>query len=331
MVNDDVMQTILLTMSGILETAQFKVLESTLQKVFGDIECIRNESLKKSKNTDNQLVLKFIAAKRVEGCSERTLKYYKYELKRFLNDVKVTSIKTVSTDEIREYLSFFQKKDSRGAVTLNNTRRVLSSFYSWLTEEDYVLKNPMRRIHRVRTPRVVKTALSEDEIEILRNKCTYDIRNLAILELLYSSGIRVGELVKINTTDINFEEKSCIVTGKGNAQREIYFDTVTKLHIQQYLKNRKYQNKALFVSLKDENKRIGISGVERMLRNLGKESGIKKVHPHRLRRTMATRAIEKGMHIEHIQKLLGHVQINTTLHYTNISQNNVKIAYHKFG
>lgn len=271
----------------------------------------------------------FISAKRIEGCSERTLAYYKATIEHMLSII-VAPLRQVQTDDLRTYLAEYQLINNCSKTTIDNIRRNLSSFFSWLEAEDYIIKSPIRRIHKIRTGSKVKETLSEECIEKLRDSCLH-IRDLAMIDLLYSTGIRVGELVNLNIGDINFEERECIVYGKGNKQRKVYFDAKSKVHLKQYLEQRIDYNEALFVTLDSPFKRLKISGVEIRLRKLGRLASLdQRVHPHKFRRSMATRAIDKGMPIEQVQKLLGHQQIDTTMHYAMVNQYNVKISHRKF-
>ena len=271
----------------------------------------------------------FISAKRIEGCSERTLSYYKTTIEHMLSII-VTPLRQIQTDELRAYLAEYQLRNNCSKTTVDNIRRNLSSFFSWLEAEDYIIKSPIRRIHKIRTGSKVKETLSEECIEKLRDSCLH-IRDLAMIDLLYSTGIRVGELVNLNIGDINFEERECIVYGKGNKQRKVYFDAKAKVHLKRYLEQRNDYNDALFVTLDSPFERLKISGVEIRLRKLGRLALLdQRVHPHKFRRSMATRAIDKGMPIEQVQKLLGHQQIDTTMHYAMVNQSNVKISHRKF-
>jgi integrase/recombinase XerD len=238
-------------------------------------------------------------------------------------------VRKMTTEDIRTYLSDYQGINNCSKATIDNVRRNISSFFSWLEEEDYILKSPMKRIHKIRTKKVVKEVISDEGIEILRDSCTH-IRDLAMIDLLYSTGIRVGELVNLNISDINFEERECVVFGKGDKERKVYFDAKTKLHLQRYIDSRTDLNPALFVSLLGAFKRLKISGVEIRLRQLGRSMNLPKIHPHKFRRTMATRAIDKGMPIEQVQRILGHSQIDTTMQYAMVNQSNVKAAHRKF-
>ncbi|WP_228426493.1 site-specific tyrosine recombinase/integron integrase [Chryseobacterium carnipullorum] len=316
-------------MNTVLNFQQMMMLEKVIHQSFHNVE-ITNQNIENQHFTENnQSILSlFISSKKVEGCSEKSLKYYFSTIDTLFKKLskKVTEI---STNDLRFYLSDYQESKNSSKVTIDNIRRIFSSFFSFLEDEDYILKSPVRRIHKVKTPRIIKEILSDEEIEILRDNCK-EIRDLTLIEILSSTGIRVGELVKINRKDIDFHERSCIVTGKGNKEREVYFDARTKIHLKQYLKTRTDDNEALFVSLSKPHQRLSIGGVENVLRKLGLKTQINKVHPHKFRRTLATMAIDKGMPIEQVQKLLGHVKIDTTLHYAMVNQSNVKIAHRKF-
>jgi len=270
----------------------------------------------------------FIAAKKVEGCSEKTLAYYRKTVQDMLDAIGKRA-QQIMTDDLRGYLSEYQEKRKASKVTIDNIRRILSSFFSWLEDEDYILKSPVRRIHKVKTAKVVKDTYTDEALEKMRDGCK-NLRDLAIIDMLASTGMRVGELVLLNREDINFEERECVVLGKGNKERVVYFDARTKIHLQNYLATRTDSNTALFVGLRAPYNRLAIGGVESMLRDLGQELSIPKVHPHKFRRTLATTAIDKGMPIEQVQQLLGHQKIDTTLHYAMVKQQNVKQAHRKY-
>ncbi len=328
---DSVILSITKEMESSLNTYQLDKLKQTLIYKFEDFEIvIKNDETKrqKEKEENNTLISMFISAKEVEGCSKRTTKYYREIIERLIENLE-KSIKLITTDDIRQYLSQYKEETKCSSVTIDNVRRVFSSFFSWLEDEDYILKSPVRRIHKVKSPVVIKETFSDENIEKMRDECS-NIRNLTMIEMLTSTGMRVGELVNLNIEDINFEERSCIVLGKGNKQREVYFDARTKIHLLQYLNNRTDENNALFVSMKKPNQRLSISGVELIVRKLGKEADVNRVHPHKFRRTLATMAIDKGMPVEQVQKLLGHVKIETTMHYAMVNQNNVKISHRKY-
>lgn len=278
---------------------------------------------------DNEVLFtKYFASKRAEGCSEKSLKYYQATLVKAFSEIKKNA-REVVTDELRLYLTDYQKEHNSSKVTIDNIRRILSSFFNWLEDEDYIIKSPVRRIHKVKVSTTVKETYSDEELEKLRDCCT-TTRDLAMIDFLASTGMRVGELVLLNKSDINFQERECVVLGKGNKERVTYFDARAKLHLEKYFMSRNDNNDALFVSLKGKHNRLTIGGVESRLRTLGEKVGIAKVYPHKFRRTLATIAIDKGMPIEQLQQLLGHKRIDTTLHYAMVKQQNVKIAHRKF-
>lgn len=309
-------------MADVLNTAQLKRLQEVLLK-----HLVEGRPTKQKIN-NSEFLQRFLEAKKIEGCSERTIQYYRTTVNKLLS--KVTQpIRKVTTEDMREYLVDYQKVNNCGKTTIDNVRRNISSFFSWLEEEDYILKSPMRRIHKIRTKKAVKKVITDEEIERLRDGCTC-LRDVAMIDLLYSTGIRVGELVRLNVTDINFNERECVVFGKGDKERRVYFDAKAKIHLQDYLNSRNDDNLALFVTLDRPFDRLKISGVEIRLRELGRSLNLEKIHPHKFRRTMATRAIDKGMPIEQVQKILGHSQIDTTMQYAIVNQNNVKAAHRKY-
>lgn len=320
---NNVIYYILNDMSDLLNIQQMRALQETLIKRLQDSAELEARALE---NAD--YLNMFIAAKRIEGCSERTIEYYRVTISNLFKEM-IIPVRQITTDDLREYLTKYQERNGCSKVTVDNIRRNLSSFFSWLEDEDHILKSPIRRIHKVRTGTKVKETLSDENVEVLRDNCE-NIRDLAIIDLLYSTGIRVGELVNLNLEDINFEERECIVYGKGDKQRRVYFDARTKLHLQEYIKNRTDRNPALFVTLDKPFARLRISGVEICLRKLGRKLNIDRVHPHKFRRSMATKAIDKGMPIEQVQHLLGHQQIGTTMHYAMVNQNNVKNSHRKY-
>ena len=313
---------ILNEMADYLNISQMKKLQETLLKHLAENEA-------KTEEIPNVEYLKmFIDAKQIEGCSERTLQYYRVTIEHMLGSIE-TPIRKITTDEIRGYLVDYQKVNNCSKVTVDNVRRNMSSFFSWLEEEDYILKSPMRRIHKIKTKQPVKETITDEMIEKLRDNCTC-VRDLAMIDLLDSTGIRVGELVGLNISDIDFEERECIVFGKGDKERRVYFDAKAKLHLQEYIESRTDDNPALFVTLDAPHARLKISGVEIRVRELGRKLNIDKIHPHKFRRTMATRAIDKGMPIEQVQKILGHSQIDTTMQYAIVNQNNVKVSHRRY-
>ena len=326
---ETIIQAVLDGMRAVLTDNQLELLTDVTRKALSECEIMPKLAEEEQLNKENaELLGAFISSKKVEGCSDKTIHYYKSSIEKLIATVK-KNVCDISTNDIRCYLADQQEQRGLSKVTIDNLRRIFSSFFSWLEDEDYITKSPVRRIHKVRTDALVKEVLTDENIEVLRDSCQ-EIRDVAMVDLLLSTGMRVGELVKINREDIDFHERQCVVFGKGNKEREVYFNARTKIHLKKYLEQRTDANPALFVSLRAPHTRLTISGVEVRLRQLGKKVNLNKVHPHKFRRTLATMAIDKGMPIEQVQKMLGHVKIDTTLHYAMVNQANVKIAHRKF-
>ena len=319
----DVMQRML----PYLDNAQMKQLEQAMENVLQNYEITGIDT--GFAEEDNQTLLDaFLSSKRIEGCSEKTLKYYRTTLETMLASLE-KNVRRVFTEDLRTYLTEYQNRNQCSKVSIDNIRRILSSFFAWLEDEDYIVKSPVRRIHKVKTATCIKETYTDEDLERMRDNCE-NLRDLAIIDMLASTGMRIGEMVLLNRRDINFNERECVVFGKGDKERVVYFDARTKLHLQEYLEGRQDKNPALFVSLKAPYERVKIGGIETRLREIGKKLNIIKVHPHKFRRTLATMAIDKGMPIEQLQRLLGHQRIDTTLQYAMIKQSNVKIAHKKY-
>lgn len=322
---NQIKQDVIRQMKPLLDNAQAKALEKVLDMTLA-------RYLEGADDQDHissqELLCKFLEAKRIEGCSERTLVYYGNTIDRMLTKIG-KEVAHIMTEDLRMYLTAYQKQNHLSRVTIDNVRRILSSFFSWLEDEEYLIKSPIRRIHKVKTISSIKETYSDEELEMMRDSCC-EKRDLALIDMLASTGMRVGELVRLNQSDIDFNERECKVLGKGNKERIVYFDARTKIHLQEYLKCRYDENEALFVSLKSPHARLTIGGVESRVRSIGQKLCIAKVHPHKFRRTLATKAIDKGMPIEQLQCLLGHKRIDTTLQYAMVKQSNVKLAHKKY-
>lgn len=325
---EEKLNRVLTEMLPYLNNEQTEQLKRVLNHTFYDCEITEKCENKNHRHDNSYFVDMFISAKRIEGCSEKSLDYYKCTINSMLTGID-KDIKHIQTDDLRMYLTDYQTKKQSSRVTIDNIRRILSSFFSWLEDEDYILKSPVRRIHKIKTATNIKETYSDEELEMMRDNCV-GLRDLAMIDLLASTGMRVGEMVLLNREDINFSERECVVFGKGDKERLVYFDARTKIHLANYLESRTDSEPALFVSLKAPHKRLKIGGVESRLRELGKQLKITKLHPHKFRRTLATMAIDKGMPIEQLQRLLGHQRIDTTLKYAMVKQSNVKIAHRKY-
>lgn len=322
---ESIKQEVLQRMLPLLDNAQAKGLEQTLETVLCKY---LEEKPVKDEISGQELLQKFLEAKRIEGCSEKTLTYYQNTINRMFTETG-KEVTHIMTEDLRSYLTDYQKQNNLSRVTIDNVRRILSSFFSWLEDEEYLIKSPIRRIHKVKTTSSIKDTYSDEDLEKMRDSCE-EKRDLALIDILTSTGMRVGELVLLNQSDIDFNERECKVLGKGNKERIVYFDARTKIHLQEYLDSRDDDCEALFVSLKSPHTRLTIGGVESRVREIGRRLDIEKVHPHKFRRTLATKAIDKGMPIEQLQQLLGHKRIDTTLQYAMVKQSNVKLAHKKY-
>lgn len=321
-----IMEDIVQQMLPYLDNAQLHKLQEVLEHSLFEYE-IAGRTIE-TEDDSQELINSFVYAKRIEGCSEKTLKYYRTTIEAMTEAIN-KGVRHMQTDDLRAYLTEYQEKHGSSRVTIDNIRRILSSFFSWLEDEDHILKSPVRRIHKVKTATNIKETYTDEELEKMRDNCE-ELRDLAIVDMLASTGMRIGEMVLLNKADINFNERECVVFGKGDKERVVYFDARTKIHLQNYIDSRIDDDPALFVTLRAPHTRIKISGIESRLRKMGKALEIEKVHPHKFRRTLATMAIDKGMPIEQLQQLLGHKRIDTTLQYAMVKQSNVKQAHRKY-
>ena len=325
---DNLIREIEQAMLPFLDNAQMKQLQGALNRVLWNKQITVADPSVVDEPNDLGLMTLFLSSKKVEGCSDKTLRYYKATIEKMLTTIQI-GVTHITTDDLRRYLAQYEQESSCSKANIDNIRRILSSFFSWLEDENYILKSPVRRIHKIKTTKPVKEVYTDEALEIMRDNCD-NLRDLAIIDLLASSGIRVGELVKLNIADVDFDSRECIVLGKGNKERPVYFDARTKIHLKNYLLSRTDDNPALFVSLLAPHNRLEISGVEIRLRKLGRMLDIPKVHPHKFRRYVATRAIDKGMPVELLQRLLGHSKIETTMEYAMVNQANVKLSHRRF-
>lgn len=324
---EELMTEVMQQMLPYLDNAQMKQLRQAMEQTLCHYD-VTGVQAKPEEDDSKDLIAMFIAAKRIEGCSEKTLKYYKTTIDALVSSLG-KNVWHILTEDLRTYLTEYQQRNQSSRVTIDNIRRILSSFFSWLEDEDYIIKSPVRRIHKVKTASSIKETYSDEDLEKMRDSCE-ELRDLAMIDMLASTGMRVGEMVLLNRDDIDFAERECVVFGKGDKERIVYFDARTKLHLQEYLNSRTDDNRALFVALRTPHTRLQIGGIEHRLREMGKRLNIQKVHPHKFRRTLATMAIDKGMPIEQLQRLLGHQRIDTTLQYAMVKQSNVKTAHRKY-
>lgn len=283
---------------------------------------------KEFRETQIELLKEFLMTKKIEGCSINTIKDYHDRIIKLI-DWTPKDVRELTAKDIRDYLYEYQEINDVKQGTLDTMRLVFSSFYQFMENEEYITKNPVRKIHKIRSEDVIKPAFTDEELEIIRKsaKC---IRDLAIIDLLYSSGIRISECVDLNIRDVNFADREFIVYGKGGKERICYFNARTKIEILDYLQTREDRECALFVSKHEPHERLKKGGIRHMLKDIEAKTGIPNIHPHRFRRTLATNLLDKGMTLEQVQRILGHKKIETTLIYANVNQTMTKMNHQKF-
>ena len=269
----------------------------------------------------------FLDVKALEGCSKATIENYKFNLNKFLLGVGKDPTE-IATQDIRKYLADYKRERGVSNTTLDNMRRVFQSFFTWMHREGYVLKDPCAAVNKIRADKIIKNPYSDEEMELMR-EAAKNLREKAIIEVLYSTGMRIGELEKLNKDDIDFVNGKAIVFGKGAKEREVYFNVKAQLALKKYLENRNDTNEALFVGLQSPYNRLKVSTYEKILRELGGRCGV-HCHPHRFRRTCATILLNKGMPIQEVSKVLGHAKLETTLIYCEINQQSVAANHKKY-
>lgn len=328
LMKQDFITEVMTQMLPYLNNAQLQRLKEVMNETLRAYELSDRGTETQEEDDSRELIALFLAAKRIEGCSEKTLSYYEATIEKMVASLD-KYVRCIQTQDLRDYLTQYQATRQSSRVTIDNMRRILSSFFAWLEDEDYIIKSPVRRIHKIKTATKLKASYTDEQLERMRDHCSHP-RDLAMIDMLASTGMRVGEMARLDRADINFAERECVVLGKGDKERMVYFDARTKLHLQEYLQSRTDSNPALFVTLHAPHDRLQIGGIESRLRALGRKLDIPHVHPHKFRRTLATTAIDKGMPIEQVQHLLGHQRIDTTLQYAMVKDSNVKMAHKKY-
>ena len=318
-------------MDPILTSRQLTELHNVLQNTIQNYSISSEDKLYKDidyHEVNDYLLKQFLEGKRLAGLSERTLEAYKGYLTYVINHLK-KGFDSLTHEDIQDFFSFLIEVNHSSMVSVDNYRRVLNSFYNYCVNNGLLYKNPVLKIGAIKKVKKVKQAFSYEEIIYLRENLR-NLRDKAIFELLLSSGMRVGELVSLNHKDLNMTERTVIVHGKGDKEREVFFNELAKVSINRYLESRDDTNPALFVTINRPHTRLGVTGVETMLRNVGKRAGVNKVHPHRFRRHFATSMIHKGVHIEQVQKLLGHAEIATTQMYIVNDDDEIKYNHKRY-
>ena len=310
--------------------------EDTLRKIFKKLTVFVNGYEIKPVETSVALYVDYIpecyqtyfVTRKIEGMSMKSLEMYDLYLKDFFRQVH-KPFKAITTNDIRVYLYNVQTQRGISNRSLDCIRTVINAFFEWCCNEEYINRNPCRNIKKIKFEEKERKPLSAIELEELRNACT-SIRDKALVEFMYSTGCRVSEVVNMNKTDVNFENKEVVLFGKGNKHRTAYLNAKAELALKSYLEIRTDDNKALFVSDRKPHKRLSKFGIEKRIGQLGELAGIeRRVFPHLIRHTTASDGLNRGMGIEEVQAILGHESIATTMIYAKVSKNNVKLHHTK--
>ncbi len=318
---------------------QLETIKSAVFVTFADCEISKKEQssdIVVYENDNQKAIAMFFIAKKVEGLADKSLRYYRDTINHFLKIIQ-KPLNSITTDDVRYYLAARQIEDKISMTSIDNERRVMNSFFDWLATEDYVNKNPVKPIKKIRFRKKKKRSFTDTDIQKIKDAC-HELgtdekkkRAIAIIEFLLSTGCRVAELCGLQTENINIERGTAIVLGKGNKERTVYLNEVSRLRLREYWECRRYPSKYCFSPLlKSSKKGLAVSGVEILVRDLGKAAGVSKCHPHRFRRTMATTAIKKGMSITDVQRILGHESLETTKIYLDLDDSDLQFQHQKY-
>lgn len=319
---------VLKSMEDILDDVQMFHLKKSLQTVVSGYKISEKTNELLAQNTSWTHDLEdFIVYRKMQGRSKKTCKQYFNQLIKLLSYAN-KCVSDITDTDITNYLQEYKGFYNIGNRSLENMRLVFSSFFSWAANVGKIKSNPMLKIGKIKYDSKVKEPFSDKEREKLFLNCN-TLRDMALIEFLYSTGIRVSESVALNISDVHFTDDELIVYGKGQKERKVYLNAKSSVYLQQYLELRTDSNEALFVSLRKPHNRLTIQGVEAMLKRLGKRAQVSNVHPHRFRRTSATNALNKGMDLQYVSTMLGHSNPNTTMIYCTVDQNNVKLSHKK--
>lgn len=326
-IRNEIVDAVITAMTGIIDSIASDRLQNVLLSELNKYEVQeRTTDIVVRDGSAEGLLRKFLATKRIEGKSENTIKYYNDVIGTFVNHLD-RRIFEVTAFDLRLYLSMYKEKRKVNNRTLENTRKVLSSFFSWLYDEEFIPHNPCRAVKQIKYDKVIRKPFSGEQLEKLKNSCT-NARDMALVHFLHATGCRVSEVVAVDITDIDFQNRELVVYGKGGKERTVYLTTVAAMYIQEYISSREDDSKALFVG--KGSKRIKKNAIETILRKLGKQAGVDNVHPHRFRRTLATELIDRGAALQDVQRILGHEDIRTTQVYVYVQQRNVRNTYERY-
>lgn len=326
-IRNDIVDTIMLKIQNAIDELAMERLQAVLLDKLDKYEISeRSTEIVVRDGTAEGLLRKYLATKRIEGKSERTIKRYADLLSTFISQLD-RRLHELTAFDIRLYLSMYKEKRKVKNRTLDNMRKVLSSFFSWLHDEEFIPRNPCRAVKSIKYDKVLRLPFSGEELERLKSACT-NARDIALIHFLHATGCRVSEVVSVDVSDVDFQNRELVVYGKGGKERTVYLTQVASMYLEEYLKKRKDGSKALFTG-KGSN-RIQKNGIEAAVKRIGERAGVDNVHPHRFRRTLATELISRGAAIQDVQMILGHEDIRTTQVYVYVDKRNVKNTYDKY-
>ena len=328
-IRDTIINNVLQAVQPLLDSQQLQAVQDALCIQLGNYEVQeRCTEIAVTDNTPDAMLARYVATKRIEGKAESTIKRYRDICYMMIHAI-CKPLHEITTYDLRYYLAVYKEHRKVSNRTLDGIRRCFSSFFSWLSVEGLIVRNPCAALSQIKFAKVVKKPYTATEMERLKQACT-SIRDLALIDFLYASGCRVSEVVRLNRTDINFQTQDAVVLGKGNKERKIYLTPVALMHLQDYLNTRTDTDPCLFASLRAPYKRLSKAGIERALKQLGERARVTNVHPHRYRRTLATNLLDRGANIQDVAAVLGHADLKTTQVYCYISQSNVRASYNKY-
>lgn len=287
----------------------------------------KNEVAIYDETSDIAAYKQFFVSKKLQGLSSGTLNLYMQTINLFMRIVR-KPFSDVTTNDIRLYIANREMSDRVSKGTLSRERGCIVRFFKWLCNEEYIAKDPGTRVENIKVPKRKKQEFSELEVEKLRS-ATANSKEALVIELLLSTGCRVSELVSLNFRDYDQENDSITVIGKGNKQRTLYMNAKAKMALNHYLKDVPHITGPLFFG-QTVGKEMTSAGVQKLVKRLGNRAGVANVHPHRFRRTAATLARKHGMPIELVMNFLGHESIDTTLKYSMIGDEELKLSHQKF-
>ena len=330
---EKILEKIVNEMSPYLDQGQMEHLSNVLYVNFHGIEVQEQctELIPSGVDGDTAKIKMFVASKKAVNRQDNTLRQYTREIYNMLNFVGKRA-EDITGMNPRYYYGVMREQRGINMSTMQTRLHYLSSFWDFLITEELVHSNPVKKVGLLKLEKTIKKPFSAVELEALRVNCT-ELRDRTLVEFLYSTGVRVSELVSLNVGDIEMGEQELIVYGKGSKERKTYLTDSAKFYLRRYLRTRdqtELADKPLFVTLDKPHDRLTVAGVQHTLRQLGKRAKVENTHPHRFRRTIATDLLNRGMPIEQVKEFLGHEKLDATMIYCSVREENVRSSHKKY-